>query len=188
MSRTPIRRRINFTADCHKLTGEPRQPVMCDLHITDPTLFVEHMTKTHGIKSFPRTPQWVTAARRPWKVRRLRKDPEPFAPTGFEPGATVTWKQLVPTGETRTEERNPRPGTAAGSRSSGPVREWVERSGQVWSLGSAPKSAWVIPYQRFAGEHAVLVQESYGGTLREHSTWGDDNAATFKANTNRRMG
>jgi hypothetical protein len=108
---------------------------------------------------------WVRTAKRPWKPPRLSPDGKPFEPEGFHPGATVTWKQLVSV--------------------DGAPRDWVERAGQVWSDGWMPKSVWVIPFEPLAGERAVLVQQERYGRY-EHSTWGVDNAATFKRNTERR--
>lgn len=57
--------------------------------------------------------------------------------------------------------------------------EWDGRTGQVWSLGSAPKSVWVVPDEPSvqskdgAGtrhELAALLVQLPGGRLSEHQT------------------
>lgn len=96
-----------------------------------------------------------------WRPPRLSEGGKPFEPTGLEPGATITWTQLVPSGETETGRRY----DYAQRRDiffEVDVCRPVERSGQVWSAAYRPKSAWVRPLDPFPGEYAVLVQQLRG--------------------------
>lgn len=95
-----------------------------------------------------------------WRAPRLTEAGKPFEPKDLEPGATVTWRELIGTGEFfesgysgRTERR-----------------EWVERSGQVWCAGWRPNSAWVIPFEKLEGEQAVMVEQRSNGELEHYST------------------
>ena len=85
---------------------------------------------------------------------------KPFEPTGLDVGATVTWKQLVETGETYVDGDS-------GSLREVPIREYVERSGQVWSL--AYKGVWVIPFEPLENELAVKVYKDKWSTEIRHS-------------------
>lgn len=88
-----------------------------------------------------------------WKAPRLTEDGKPFEPRDLDPGAEVTWRELLPN-----------PDAPYGHK-------WAERSGQVWCTGWAPKSAWVIPFEKFEGETAVLVTvNKLDKRLEHHST------------------
>jgi hypothetical protein len=62
-------------------------------------------------------PAWVRNAGKPWKPPRLSATGTPFEPKPFEIGDTVTWHDRE-TGEDRT--------------------------GQVWSHHTYPKTRWVV--------------------------------------------
>ena len=95
-----------------------------------------------------------------WTGPRLTEEGRPFEPKDLEPGATVAWRELVGTGEyVETIELGRRE-----------RREWVERSGQVWCTGWRPRSAWVIPFETFEGEQAVMVEQRSNGELEHYST------------------
>lgn len=131
----------------------------CAFHSTEPALFEQHMRDVHngGIKIRAKG-----LPKRLWTGPRLTDEGKPFEPTGFELGATVTWWQLVPTGETFWDPAN---GTVD-------VQEWVERSGQVWSL--AHRGVWVIPFAEIPDETelAVLVRKSVlSDRLEAAHTW-----------------
>lgn len=95
-----------------------------------------------------------------WRGPKLTEDGKPFEPTDLEPGAAVTWRQLVGTGEFfETVEHGRRE-----------RRDWVERSGQVWCDGWRPRSVWVIPFELLEGEQAVMVEQRSSGELEHYST------------------
>lgn len=87
------------------------------------------------------------AAVKPWKAPALKADGLLFEPKALEPGAEVSW----------------------------PIGGVMDRSGQVWSAGPYPKSAWVVPDEprmehhpeqdlvRF--ERALLVKLDHRGEL-----------------------
>lgn len=154
--------------------------VLCGgLEFNDSALFEAHMYQVHGAKPGQRpavqaASGWERISRppmkvRPWRGPRLTEDGKPFEPVDLEPGATVIWRELVPTGETYIDGD-------LGQRAERPVREWVERSGQVWDRAWRPKSAWVIPFDKRPGETAVMVETRYGGSLEHYSTVYSDNA------------
>lgn len=157
-----------------KHKGEWCALVPHDHEFDDPYLFDEHMKSVHGRSiarkvwsdsDAPLLPMPVKM----WKPARLPQDGKPFEPTGLQPGATVTWRELVPTGETVREVRydHEQKRDVYWDR---PLRDWVERSGQVWSSLGA-KSAWVVPFEPFEGELAVCVHEEKYAGLRHERTW-----------------
>lgn len=138
------------------------------LTFEDGALFEAHMLEAHGAKpghcakrkenkdrngrtiSWGPVLGWVPfTIRRPirasWKGPRLTEGGKAFEPTGLDVGATVTWQQYV-------------------SHNAEQIG-WVERSGQVWSLGDMPKSVWVVPFEPREGESAVLLRERGAGRL-----------------------
>ncbi|MEV6413872.1 hypothetical protein [Kribbella sp. NPDC051718] len=178
--------RKTFTATCRLVVrnGQPSNRVLSDcapqgvpFETTDPALFDTHMLEVHnrklghvwvdhdsrtGGKFAAATPGWVRDAAKPWKYRAV-KNSKTFEPKPMEPGADVTWKELVETGAVRVEPKwsDERTGQFVPERRY-PVTEWVERTGQVWSLGYWPKSVWVVPYLPFRGELSVLLQDKHG--------------------------
>lgn len=95
-----------------------------------------------------------------WNGPKLTEEGKPFEPSGLEPGATVTWREFVGSGEFYED---PALGTVE-------RKYWAERSGQVWCEGWRPKSAWVIPFTPLEGEQAVMVEQRSNGVLEHYST------------------
>lgn len=131
------------------------------LTFDDGALFEAHMLEAHGAKPGQwakrlehkeKNVGWASMGiakpiRAGWRGPRLTEAGAAFEPEGWQPGATVTWKQHV-------EGRE------------------VERSGQVWSLGDWPKSVWVIPFDpRHEDEAAVLVRQLGSGRLEVQQTY-----------------
>lgn len=144
--------------------GEHGRRVLCDFAFTDPYLFDQHMADVHELKSIKGYGDSAEykALHRLWRGPRLAEDGKPFEPTGLEPGATVTWSQLIETGETYFDEE-------LGRRVE--QRQTVERSGQAWSAGPAPKSAWVVPFEPLEGERCVLLVMDRDGQPYYRDTW-----------------
>ncbi|QNE18098.1 hypothetical protein F1D05_09620 [Kribbella qitaiheensis] len=133
------------------------------MEFAEPALFEAHMADVHGFKSFSqhtspslRTPTWVSAADKPWKWRPT-KSAKIFTPKPLEPGADVTWREYAPTGRTLTNPKDTNELTGQHvPESTQPESEWIERTGQVWSLNSN-SSVWVVPHLPAREELAVLV-------------------------------
>lgn len=154
----------------HKLECEV-VPVTCDREFTDPAAFDQHMKDLHGKKPITGdSAPLVKRTRGKWRGPRLTDEGKPFEPKDLEPGATVTWRELVGTGVFRTERRYDYV-TKQDIPFEVEEREPVERSGQVWSSAPYPKSAWVVPFEPFEGEFAVLVREDRWGRLEHSQTW-----------------
>lgn len=167
-----------FKANC-RLGHEPETP-----EFDQPELFEAHMLEAHGAKPGMCAKRhshkangreiWgpiegfihrgdrkqIRFGQGLWRAPRLTEDGKPFEPKDLEPGATVTWRELVGTGEfLETVELGRRE-----------RREWVDRSGQVWCAGWRPNSAWVIPFEKLEGEQAVMVEQRSNGELEHYST------------------
>lgn len=182
-----------FSATCRLVVrnGQPSNKLVSDCapeglpFVTDsPTLFDAHMLEVHdrrlgqvwvdydrrkGGKFAVATPSWVRDAAKPWKYRAV-KAPKPFEPKPLEPGADVTWRECVPTGRTITEPAYTSEHTGQHiPASTRPESEWIERTGQAWSLGWN-NSVWVVPYLPARDELAVLVKQGRND-LHGASTW-----------------
>ena len=133
-----------------------RKHESCDLDTDQPALFEEHVrAKGHGCNRLTVKPM----PKRLWVGPRLTIEGRPFEPTGLDVGATVTWRELVPTGDTREALRYD--STLGRDRwQVVPEVEWVDRTGQVWC--KAYGGAWIIPDDEIPAEHeaAVLVVPS----------------------------
>jgi hypothetical protein len=116
----------------------------------DPEAFIAHVKTFHGGGRRVR----AAGLPKPKPAGYAPRQTKPFAPEGLQVGADITWREAVPTGDMR------RVGDFGDHREV-PVTEWVERTGQIWSLGGYPRSAWVIPYDEIPDEAelAVLVGE-----------------------------
>jgi len=128
----------------------------CSFESRDAAAFEKHMKVVHrgGVTiALTKLPKLKPAGYTPRQTK-------PFEPTGLDVGATVTWKQLVETGETYVDGDS-------GSLREVPIREYVERSGQVWSL--AYKGVWVIPFEPLENELAVKVYKDKWSTEIRHS-------------------
>ena len=146
------------TRDERRNAGQQLE-IPCSFDSTDPSAFVEHMKTVHGGGMKFRVPR---LPKRLWTGPKPTENGRPFAPTGLEPGAAVTWHQLVPTGETYFDNELGR---------TCHVQEWIERSGQAWSRGPYG-GAWVVPDDEISDEAeiAVLVRE-VAGRLEAHQTF-----------------
>lgn len=136
----------------------------CAFSTEDATLFDAHMLDVHSqkpIKGYGDTAEYK-ALHRLWRGPKLAEDGKPFEPAGLEPGATVTWSQLVETGETYFDGE-------LGRRVE--QRKTVERSGQVWSAAPGPRSAWVVPFEPLEGERCVLLALDRDGEAYHRETW-----------------
>lgn len=123
-------------------------PEPCAFESSDTVEFLLHMKKVHnGGRRIP-APKLPKLKPEGYAPRQSKE----FRPEGLEVGATISWRQLVPTGETYYDD------DLARTRD---VLEWVERTGQVWSLGDYPRSAWAVPFDEIPDEAevAVLVRE-----------------------------
>lgn len=140
---------------------EVKFPACTGYDTEDPLLFEGHMLTQHGVR--PRAPKQLRLGKGLWTGPKLTEEGRPLEPTGLEPGATVTWRELVPTGETYVDGDG-------GQLRERPVRDWVERSGQVWCAGWRPKSVWVVPFEPLEGEQAVMVEQRLNGELEHYST------------------
>jgi len=151
---------------------------------TDPALFDAHMEQVHERKLgqiwvdyepprrdgrfMRRRTLWDAA---PGPTRPPKADPDPFTPKPFEPGADVSWQQLVDSGVPAWLD--------GGGKNPAYHSEHIWRTGQIWSLGAWPKSVWVIPYQPFHGEMAVCLQDKYR-TLRVVDTWSSNSSELWR--------
>lgn len=182
--------RKDFKAHCRITELVDGKPTGCGvptgLDFTDAAEYDAHMAQVHGRKlgmvwigyEPPRVHQGKFATKQktlwesaPGPTRPPRKGLEPFTPKPFEPGVDVSWRELVETGKVRVEERwsDERTGQFVPERRY-PATEWIERTGQVWSLGGYPKSFWVVPYLPWRDELAVLLKPSLG-ELRVCQVW-----------------
>lgn len=193
--------RKSFSATCRLVVrnGQPSNQLLSDcapeglpFETNDPALFDAHMDQVHGRKlgqiwigyesrkaggKFALgTPSWVRDGAKPWKWR-APKNPKAFEPKPLEPGAEVTWRECVETGRTITdpEYASDLTGQHIPARQR-PESEWIERTGQVWSLGWN-NAVWVVPYLPARDELAVLVKPRYGGDLEAVQTWARREAA-----------
>lgn len=163
---------FNREADRGRGRVEVCFPACQGFETEDRGLFEAHMADAHNITKGSYAPKKGGGTKadvvpaKMWNGPRLTAEGKDFEPTGLQPGATVTWHELVPTGETYTEH-TPELGTREVV-----VREWAERSGQVWSLAPYPKSAWVIPFEKRDGELAVRVRaQGLDERLEHEATW-----------------
>ncbi|EFQ82728.1 hypothetical protein HMPREF0063_11937 [Aeromicrobium marinum DSM 15272] len=125
----------------------------CDFETGDRKQFEEHQRKVHGARFL--RPSWAPSAR--WRAPKLTEEGIAFRPTGMEVGAEITWSQDVPTGQTQRVAGFNHV-TKQDEYRDVPVTRRAERTGQVWSPGPAPRSAWVIPEDLLPGEMAVLLR------------------------------
>jgi hypothetical protein len=112
-----------FRARCGERVEHPDQELLFD----DRDEYAQHMTEAHGGRRWWQRSQQFKSVKA-WKPPKRRKDVAPYAPTGTDPGAWITYSD--------------------GTR---------ERRGQIWSQGPSGigKSLWVVDEET---GHAVLVQ------------------------------
>jgi hypothetical protein len=176
---------MTFTATCRKITVTTGHPTGCDITFTDPAGYVAHMKDIHDRKlnllysvEHQRMVAWKPALPLS-KPRRAPRTAKPFEAEPPDPGADVTWRQLVDTDQTRSVWKYD-PQLRCDTRRDVPIQECITRTGQVWSLGDLRKTIWVVPYEPLPGERAVLLRQ-YNDRLDHERNWDEADVQRWKA-------
>lgn len=155
---------VPFSATCHKH----------GVTFTDEKALKAHVLEHHNRHAVRETVNQYGRPSTTTRLATLNRDPRQYiggqvAPLGDSIKVNPRPTRTIKAGDGTFE---PKPGDP------GSVLTWeqdgVERSGQVQFNGGAPKTVWVVPFERGEGEHAVLLN-NHGHVL---DTWGREFSAT----------